>query len=153
MAPNGLGSDVFGCDERLGAWDEPPFGSSRRLIQRPDSLDSAEMLPLGSDIRLPRRALFLMATAFGVSSTVQSALLMRINGEQCLPGDWIQLPVLNLAYWYIPALLAPVIMGLAVRYQLGRTSWWTQLAVHGTGAVGYSVLHTGTMFALRAALA
>jgi two-component system, LytTR family, sensor kinase len=124
-----------------------------RLIQRPDPLDSAEMLPLGPDIRLPRRALFLMATVFGLSSTVQGFLLMRINGEVCLAGDWIQLPVLNLTYWYVPALLAPVIMGLAVRYRLGRTSWWTQLAVHGTGAVLYSVVHTATMFAMRAALA
>lgn len=97
--------------------------------------------------------MFCIATGFGISSTVQSALIMRINSEPTYPSDWIQLPVLNLAYWYVPALLAPLIMGLALQYKLGRASWWQQLAVHGTGAIAYSVVHTSAMFALRALLA
>ena len=101
---------------------------------------------------IPRRALFTIATGFGISSTVQGLLLMRINGETFYPGDWIQLPALNLAYWHVPALLAPLIMGLALRYQLGRASWWQQLAVHGSGAIAYSLVHTATMFGVRALL-
>lgn len=96
--------------------------------------------------------MFCIATGFGVSSTVQSALLMKINSEPTHAGDWVQLPILNLAYWYVPALLAPLIMRLALRYDLGRASWWRQLAVHGTGALAYSVAHTSAMFAVRALL-
>lgn len=103
--------------------------------------------------RASRRVLFAVATLFGVSSAVQSAILMRLSGEAYQPGDLIHLPVLNLAYWYVPALLAPVIMAVAARYQLGRVRWWTQLTVHGAGAFIYSVIHTGTMFAMRALLA
>ena len=105
-----------------------------------------------AEIRIPRRAIFLVATVFGVSSTVQGALLMRVTGEAFQKWDWIQLLVLNLAYWYVPALLAPVIMSVAFRFNLGRASWWTQLAVHGTGALLYSLIHTASMFALRALL-
>jgi len=97
--------------------------------------------------------MFCIATLFGVSSTIQGVLLMRIVDTPYVKGDYIQLPVLNLAYWYVPALLAPVIMALAVRYQLGRTKWWTQVAVHGTGALIYGAVHTATMFALRGLLA
>ena len=78
---------------------------------------------------------------------------MRINSQPYMHGDWIQLPLLNLSYWYLPALVAPLVMRIAVRYQLDRTSWWRQLAVHGIGALLYSVLHTATMFGLRAVLA
>lgn len=105
------------------------------------------------ETRIPRRAIFLIATLFGLSSALQSALLMRLSGEAFWPGDWIHLPLLNLAYWYVPALLAPIIMGVASRYQLGRASWWKQVAVHGCGAVLYSVFHTGCMFGMRAVLA
>ena len=66
--------------------------------------------------RIPRRAIFCVATIFGLSSTLQGVLLMRIGGEHYVKGDFIQLPVLNLAYWYVPALLAPVIMNLAIRF-------------------------------------
>jgi signal transduction histidine kinase len=105
------------------------------------------------EMRLPRRAMFAIATLFGVSSTLQGALLMRLDALPYLPWDGLQLLVLNLVYWYVPALLAPLIMSIAVRYQLGRASWWTQLTVHGTGALLYSVVHTATMFGVRAALA
>lgn len=110
-------------------------------------MDAAATAP-----RIPRKTLFLVATIFGVSSSIQGALLMRISGQAWYPGDWVLLPILNFAYWYTPAVLAPVIMRVAVRYQLDRTSWLKQLAVHGTGAIVYSVVHTATMFGLRAVL-
>ncbi len=105
-----------------------------------------------TDTRIPRRAMFNIATLFGVSSTIQIVLLMRLNDEPLYPADWLQISILNLAYWYVPALLAPFIMRLAVRYQLGHTSWWQQLAVHGAGAICYSIVHTGSMIALRTLL-
>jgi LytS/YehU family sensor histidine kinase len=59
---------------------------------------------------------------------------------------------LNLLYWYIPALLAPTIMGLATSEQLGRQRWPVQVLVHVVGALAYSVVHTAVMMALRAEL-
>jgi two-component system LytT family sensor kinase len=102
---------------------------------------------------IPWRAIFIIATGFGLSSTVQSILLTRLAAEPLMWSRCAQLIVLNLAYWYVPALLAPVIMGIAARYQLGSTSWSTQIAVHVTGVLVYSFIHTPTMFALRAVLA
>ena len=103
-------------------------------------------------IRIPRRVLFLIATGFGLSSTIQSAVLMRLGNESWYPGDWPKLIIINLVYWYLPALLAPLIMSVAVRHQLDRTSLWRQCVVHGSGAILYSVFHTATMFGLRALL-
>jgi two-component system LytT family sensor kinase len=102
---------------------------------------------------IPRRAIFLIATGFGLSSSVQSVLMTRLRGEPLTGNEWLQALVLNLAYWYVPALLAPVIMRIAARYQLGRTSWSTQIAVHVSGVLLYSLIHTSSMFALRAVLA
>lgn len=107
-------------------------------------LDSAWVSSFG----VPRRAMFLIATLFGISSTLQMALHMRLNDEK-LGGEWLPLAAVNLVYWYVPATLAPVIMAVAARYQLARTSWWTQFSVHGVGALLYSVVHTATMFGFR----
>lgn len=110
------------------------------------------MAVVSPETRIPWRAMFLIATLFGLSSALQSAILMRLSGEAFLPGDWIHVPVLNLAYWYVPALLAPLVMRVAARFQLGRTSWWKQVAVHGCGALLYSLFHTACMFGVRAAV-
>ena len=59
---------------------------------------------------------------------------------------------LNLTYWYIPALLAPSIMAIALRYQLGRVRWSTQLVVHVAGVFVYSVVHTTALLTMRALL-
>ncbi|MGE3511057.1 MAG: sensor histidine kinase [Vicinamibacterales bacterium] len=101
---------------------------------------------------MPRRTIFAIATLFGVSSTLQGLMLTRLHNEPYYPGDWLHLLILNLAYWYVPALLAPTIMHVALRFELWRVAAWRQLLVHGAGAIAYSVVHTGTMFALRALL-
>jgi two-component system, LytTR family, sensor kinase len=110
------------------------------------------MAAVSPETHIPRRAMFIIATIFGVSSAVQAALLTRLRGEAYWPGEWIYLPALNLAYWYVPALLAPFIMRAASRYQLGRASWWTQVGVHGVGALSYSTVHTASMFGVKAFL-
>ncbi len=92
--------------------------------------------------------MFVIATLFGLSSTLQVAMQMRISGES-LKGEWPLLALANLIYWYIPATLAPIIMIVAVKYQLGRTTWWTQFAVHASGALLYSIVHTAIMTGVR----
>ena len=92
--------------------------------------------------------LLVIATAFGISSTVQAYILGRVEGppEQMLG----HLLILNLVYWWVPALLAAPILALAERVQPGRVSWPIVIAVHVAGALAYAVLHTTVMLATGA---
>lgn len=98
--------------------------------------------------RLPLPLLFGIATTFGLSSTLQSYLLSMSAGDQTGGMIW-HLLVLNLVYWYVPALLAPLIVGLAARHQFARGQGWTPVAVHIAGALTYSVVHSTAMLATR----
>src|SRR5688500_9370101 len=100
--------------------------------------------------RVSRLLLLAIATGFGVSSTVQAYFLQRVSGDMAWrPGMLPQLITLNLVYWYIPALLAPAIMALAHRCQMGHVRWPVLVAVHGIGAIVYSVVHTAAMLGTR----
>ncbi|MFN7916450.1 MAG: histidine kinase [Vicinamibacterales bacterium] len=98
--------------------------------------------------RLPLPLLFGIATAFGLSSTLQSYLLSRTAGDS---GSTmvLHLLTLNLVYWYVPALLAPVVIALATRFQFARGQGWRPYAVHVTGALVYSVIHSVAMIGTR----
>ena len=91
--------------------------------------------------------LFAIATAFGVSSTVQAYLLGAVRGEA--PNMVGHLFVLNMVYWYVPALLAPVIMTLALRVPPGRVSWPVAVVVHIGGALVFALLHTAALLGTR----
>ncbi len=94
--------------------------------------------------------LVAIATAFGVSSTLQAYWLSRLSGDMAWStGDVAHLLALNLAYWYVPALLAPVIMAVATRYRLGETPWPLFAAVHVSGAAAYVVAHESVMTLIR----
>jgi signal transduction histidine kinase len=102
--------------------------------------------------RIPPSVLFIIATVFAVSSTVQAYWISRLSADNLhLHNPW-QLFVLNLVYWYIPALLAPVIMALADRYRVGRVSWGKLVLVHIPGALAYVVVHEAIMVGTRAVL-
>ena len=98
--------------------------------------------------RLPLPLIFGIATAFGLSSTVQSYLLSRVAGDSGSPMV-LHLLTLNLVYWYVPALLAPVVVALASRFQFARGQGWRPFAVHVTGALVYSVIHSVAMIGTR----
>jgi len=104
-------------------------------------------------LRLPALPLFLIATAFGVSSTIQ-AYSLRVLQDWAATSPRVVLPLLglNLVYWYVPALLAPTIMAIALRYRLGRVRWPKQVLVHVTGVLVYSVVHIGVLLIARWAL-
>jgi signal transduction histidine kinase len=103
-------------------------------------------------LKVPALPLFVIATGLGVSSTAQ-AYLMSVLEHGTVSGSVLpRLLALNLVYWYLPALLAPIIMAVVLRYQLGRVRWSTQALVHVTGALVYSVGHTVAILATRAVL-
>jgi signal transduction histidine kinase len=93
--------------------------------------------------------LLAIATAFGVSSTVQAHLLSRVDGFP--PMLWHTL-LLNMVYWYVPALLAPANLALASRYQVGQGRSHVSVPIHIAAALGYSVFHTAIMLLTRAAI-
>jgi two-component system LytT family sensor kinase len=100
--------------------------------------------------RLSLPLLLAIATCFGVSSTIQALMLQKVSGLEWRASNLPQLLALNLAYWYVPALLGPAIIALAQRYQLGRVPWSTQIAIHCGGAIVYSIVHTTAMAGVRA---
>ena len=102
--------------------------------------------------RIPGWLLFVIATAFALSSTMQAYWLDHLKHDSGMPDELLHLLALNFLYWYIPALLAPVIMGAAIREQLRRQRWRMQVLVHIGGALAYSIVHTAAMMVLRAAL-
>ena len=102
--------------------------------------------------RISGSVLFTIATAFGVSSTIQAYWLQRLSKDMAVTGTPLRLLILNLVYWYVPALSAPVIMALATRYQLGRVKWPVQALVHVPGALVYASLHSAAMLATRVVL-
>lgn len=97
--------------------------------------------------------LFVIATAFGISSTFQAYWMDRL-APHTHPMQYAiaRLLALNLVYWYIPALLAPIIMAFALRHPIDRVRWWKQIGMHAAGALSYSVVHTAVMTAMRALL-
>src|SRR5262249_10003875 len=100
---------------------------------------------------IPAPTLFVIATAFGISSTVQAYWMHRLELHPMVIENAVAwLLVLNLVYWYIPAFLAPIIMAFALRHPFDRLHWPRQLAMHVTCALSYSVVHTSIMMALRA---
>ena len=80
--------------------------------------------------------LFVIATAFGISSTFQAYWMDRL-APHTHPMQYAvaHLLALNLVYWYIPALLAPIIMAFALRHPIDRVHWWKQIAMHAAGAL------------------
>ena len=99
-----------------------------------------------------RLGLFLIATSFGVSSTIQAFWLERLGGIPASPALALHLLLLNLVYWYVVALFAPLVIALALRFEASHMAWPRQALLHIAGAFLYSVVHTAAMLATRALL-
>src|ERR1700681_4850903 len=102
--------------------------------------------------KVPTLLLFVIATGFGLSSTFQAYGMRLLADGTTSPRSLVPLLGLNLVYWYVPALLAPSIMTIALRYQLGRVRGFTQALIHVAGALVYSVVHTTVLLAAGVAL-
>jgi two-component system, LytTR family, sensor kinase len=117
-----------------------------------DSTDDPIVPPVERRPSIPWPLLFAIATVFGISSTFQAYWKDTLSNEHMMPHAIQHLIVLNLAYWYVPALFTPAIMGFAVRHPLSRRSWPATLPLHIAFALSYSVVHTAAMMGLRIAL-
>jgi signal transduction histidine kinase len=99
---------------------------------------------------IPAPLLFVIATAFGISSTFQAYWLDRLSPHtHPMQNAALHLLAINLVYWYIPALLAPAIMAFALRHPFDRVHWPRQVILHIGAALSYSVVHTVLMQVVR----
>jgi two-component system, LytTR family, sensor kinase len=89
----------------------------------------------------PTRWVFGVATVLGLFSTLQAYRLTILNSKEGMPIQIGRLLILNLAYWYIPALLTPGIVSMARRFRLDGARRLRSLAVHGIAAIGFYTVY------------
>jgi two-component system LytT family sensor kinase len=100
----------------------------------------------------PLRLVFGAATALGIFSALQSYRLSTLNIKDGMNIEVGRLVILNLGYWYVPAVITPVIFRLSARFRLDAGHWVRGIGVHVLAALAYSVLHASCMIGLRAVL-
>ena len=96
----------------------------------------------------PAKWIFVTATLMGLFSTLQAYRLSTLTFK---PPDLkaTDLLILNLAYWYIPALLLPTIFRLANRFRLDAEKWYQAVAMHAATGLTLSVVHLAGMVCVR----
>ena len=99
----------------------------------------------------PARWVFGAATALGLFSTLQAYRLTALNLTHKYDIEVGKLLILNLALWYIPAALSPIIFRLIRRYRIDERVVRT-IAVHIFAALVLSCVHAAGMAAVRSAL-
>src|SRR5688572_10925167 len=99
----------------------------------------------------PLRWVFGVATVLGLFSTLQAYRLTSLSIKHGVDIEVGKLAVLNLALWYIPAALSPVIFRLMKRYRIDERVVRT-IAIHILAALVVSCVHAALMAAVRSAL-
>jgi two-component sensor histidine kinase len=99
----------------------------------------------------PLRWIFGAATVLGLFSTLQAYRLTSLNIKSGVDIEVGKLLVLNLALWYVPAALSPIIFRLMKRYRIDERVVRTVL-VHALAALVLSCVHAACMAAVRSAL-
>jgi two-component system LytT family sensor kinase len=97
------------------------------------------------------RWVFSAATILGLFSTAQAYRLTALTSKDPSQIEAGSLLVLNLAYWYIPAAVAPIIFLLVQRFRLDHQRL-KAIAVHACAALLFTVVHAAGMIGVRAML-
>jgi two-component system, LytTR family, sensor kinase len=100
----------------------------------------------------PLRWVFVTATFLGIFSTLQAYRMTVLAYDRPMGIDLGHLLILNLSYWYVPAVCTPLLFRLAHRYQLDSPRWLRSLLVHAGAAILLSFLHVAAMLAVRSLL-
>jgi signal transduction histidine kinase len=116
------------------------------LTGRTVAVDSARMRKAWMP---PTRWVFGVATVLGLFSTLQAVRLTVINSKEGMPVQVGKLLILNLAFWYIPALLTPSIVATARRFRLDGDKRLRNLSVHAVAALGFMVVRFIGMMGVR----
>src|SRR5918996_927830 len=99
----------------------------------------------------PIRWIFGAATVLGLFSTLQAYRLTALRLTHKVDIEVGKLLVLNLALWYIPAALTPIVFRLMKRYRIDERLVRT-IVVHVLAALAFSCVHAAGMAAVRALL-
>ena len=97
------------------------------------------------------RWVFGAATVLGLFSTLQAYRLTSLSIKHTVDIEVGKLAILNLALWYVPAALSPIIFRLMNRYRLDERLVRT-IIVHVLAALVLSCVHAACMAAVRSAL-
>ena len=92
---------------------------------------------------------FGAATAFGISSFLQAYRLTLLNSKPGMTIEAGKLLILNLALWYLPALMMPAIVWATRRFPLEAGRRVRAIAVHLAGALLFSGAHLIGLLAVR----
>jgi two-component system, LytTR family, sensor kinase len=92
---------------------------------------------------------FGVATIFGLFSTLQAVRLTVLNSKEGMPLQVGKLLILNLAFWYIPAMLTPSIVSVARRFRLDGDRPLRAVAVHLASGFGFMVVRFVGMIGVR----
>jgi two-component sensor histidine kinase len=100
----------------------------------------------------PLRLIFGAATALGIFSALQAYRLSSLTIKDGMDIEAGRLLMLNLAYWYVPAAITPLIFRLSGRFRLDAGHWVRGIGVHILAAVAFSLVHVACMIGSRALL-
>jgi len=92
---------------------------------------------------------FGIATGLSLFSWMQACRLMLINNKPGMPIPTGKLLVLNLALWYVPALLMPAVVWAARRFPFDTGHRVRAMAVHVVGALIFAAAHFVALIGLR----
>lgn len=92
---------------------------------------------------------FGVATVLSLFSFVQAYRLTLINTKPGMTIEAGKLLVLNLALWYIPALLIPAIVWAARRFPLEHGRRARAIAAHTAGAIIFALVHWIALIGVR----
>lgn len=99
----------------------------------------------------PLRWVFGVALLLGLFSTAQAYRLTALTSPDPSRIEIGFLLGLNLAYWFIPALVSPIIFILVQRFRIDEQRL-TAVGVHAAAALAFTGVHAVGMIAVRSAL-
>jgi len=97
----------------------------------------------------PFRWVFAAATLLGCFSALQAYRLSTLDIRYGMDIEVGKLLFLNLIYWYVPAILTPLIFDLGHRFRLDGPRFVRAFTVHTIAAIGYSAVHCAAMIGTR----
>lgn len=97
----------------------------------------------------PLRWVFGAATVLGLFSTAQAYRLTALTSKNPSQIELGPLLVLNLAFWFIPAAIAPLIFLLVQRNRIDERRFRT-IGVHACAALTFTGIHAAGMIGVRA---
>ena len=122
-------------------------GMENALLTRASpSADTARMRKAWSP---PWRWAFGVATGLGLFSFLQAYRLTLINSKPGMSIEVGKLIVLNLALWYIAALLMPAVAWAARRFPFDAGRKLVAIVAHSIGALVFAALHFVCLMGVR----